>query len=262
MLPFLISILSLACLVGIYWKRYLELQQSGSWAKQMFQKLHLKRQATKPKRAMQAEMLLLTPEQQKALRDTFMSAEAFFESGDLDEAERLYIQTLSLDDSHAEANMRLGIIYIKKQLPKKAEAIFRKILTLTPYDPLATSNLAMALYLQRNYEEAKEAYLQAIDLDGTRAARFISLAHVYRELKEYTAAIQAIHKAFTLEPQQNTYRLLLAETYLDIGNESAAKTIAQNILKHESEDSGVRKNARVLLRRIENKITESASQTK
>ncbi len=255
MIPLLISLISLACLIGIFWRKHLELEQSGSWAKQMFQKLHLKRQAAKPKRATQVEMLLLTPEQQKSLRDSFMSAEAFFENGDLDEAERLYIQVLSLDEAHAEANMRLGIIYLKKQLPKKAEAIFRKILAHAPYDPLVTSNLAMSLYLQRNYEEAKDVYLQAIELDSTRAARYISLAHVYRELKDYAAAIQAIHRAFTLEPQQNTYRLLLAETYLDTGNEPAAKTIVQNILKHESEDSGVRKNARVLLRRIENKTS-------
>ncbi len=256
MIYILISLVSLACLLGIYWKKHLELEQSGSWAKQMFQKLHIKRQAANKQEASQVEMLLLTPEQQKTLKETLMSAEAFFENGDLDEAEKLYVQVLSLDDNHPEANMRLGLIYIKKQLAKKAEAIFRKILAVSPYDALATSNLALALYLQRNYEEAKEIYLKAITLDPGRAPRYISLAHVYRELNDYDAAVQAIHKAFTLEPQQNEYRLLLAETYADMNNLSAARTIAQNILKHDSEDTALRRNARTLLKRIDNKIDQ------
>ena len=249
----LLSFGSLLGLTVIYWRKHLQLVQSGSWAKQMFQKLHIKRQAAKPQQITQVEMLLLTPEQQKTLKSTFVSAEAFFENGDLDEAEKLYIQVLSLDEAHFDANMRLGLIYIKKQLPKKAEAIFRKILATAPDDPLATSNLGMALYLQGNFEEAKDIYLRAIELDPGRGARYISLAHVYRELGDFTAAVQAIHKAFTVEPQQNEYRLLLAETYSDMGNHTAARTIVQNILKHESEDDTIRQNARILLRRIDNK---------
>lgn len=257
----LLSLGSLAAIIGIYWRKRLELEQKGSWAKQMLQKLHIKRQAANSQQETQVEMLLLTPEQQKTLKDTFMSAEAFFENGDLDEAEKLYIQVLSLDEAHFDANMRLGLIYLKKQLAKKAEAIFRKILATHPYDPLVTSNLALALYFQRNYEEAKEVYLRAIELDPTRAPRYISLAHVYRELEDYNSAVQAIHKAFTLEPQQNEYRLLLAETYADMGNLTSAQTIVQNILKHESDDSAIRHNARILLRRIENKIAEQEAAT-
>ncbi len=241
---------SLLGLFVIYWKKHLELEQKGSWAKEMLQKLHIKRH-TKSETT-QAEMLLLTPEQQKTLKDTYMSAEAFFESGDLDEAEKLYIQVLSLDDAHIDANMRLGLIYLKKQLSKKAEAIFRKVLSLMPYDPLTLSNLAYSLYLQRNYPEAKDAYLQAIELDPHRAQRYINLAQVYRELGDYESAVQTIHKAFSLEPQHNGYRLILAELYNDMGNTVSARMIVQNILKHESEDDALRKNARILLKRLDN----------
>jgi FimV-like protein len=53
--------------------------------------------------------------------------------------------------------------------------------------------------------------------------------------------------------QQNEYRLLLAETYADMNNPSAARTIVRNILKHDSEDTTLRRNARTLLKRIDNK---------
>lgn len=249
-----VSVLGIGC---IYWRKYLQLQQKGFWASAMLQKLHIKRAAA-PK---QVEMLLLTPEQQKTLKDAFISAEAFFESGDLDEAERLYIQVLSLDDTHLETNMRLGLIYLKKQLAKKAEAIFRKVLTLSAKHPLALSNLGFALYLQKNFEEAKFVYQQAIAADSNRAGRYISLAHVYRELGEYEEAIKSIQKALSLEPQYNEYRLLLAETYCDMNQLSPARTIAQNILKHEPPKGVLRRSARVLLKRIDNRLyTEEAKE--
>lgn len=256
---FLLGFGSAIGLVFIYWRKTLELEQKGSWAKDMLQKLHMKRVVAKQEvqAIQQAEIPLLTAEQLKTLKDAFMSAEAFFENGDLDEAERLYIQVLSLDDSHLETNMRLGLIYLKKQLAKKAEAIFRKVLSLAPRDPLALSNLAMALYMQRNFEEAMTVYKEAIAVDPSRAARYVSLAHVYRELGQYDAAIGAIQKALHLDPQQNEYRLLLAETYCDMDQLAPARTIVQNILKHENDKSPVRKTARVLLKRIDNKTEEA-----
>lgn len=262
MIYFLLGFGSAIGLVLIYWKKHLELQQKGSWAKEMLQRLHVKRVAEKQEeKEQQVEMLLLTPEQQKALKDTFMSAEAYFENGDLDEAERLYIQVLSLDDEHIETNMRLGLIYLKKQLAKKAEAIFRKILALNGKDPLALSNLGMALYMQRNFDDAKCVYQEAISLDPNRAARHISLAHVYRELEDFPSAVAAIQRAFHLDPQHNEYRLLLAETYCDMDQLVPARTIVQNILKHEGAKSALRKTARVLLKRIDNKngVVEEAT---
>lgn len=254
MIYFFLGFISAVGLVLVYWKKHLELQQKGSWAKEMLQRLHVKRIAEKQEeKEQQVEMLLLTPEQQKTLKDTFMSAEAYFENGDLDEAERLYVQVLSLDDEHLETNMRLGLIYLKKQLAKKAEAIFRKVLAISPKDPLALSNLGMALYMQHNFEDAKEVYREAIALDPNRAARYISLAHVYRELGDFPSAVEAIQKAFRLDPQHNDYRLLLAETYCDMEDLVPARTIVQNILKHEGAKSPLRKTARVLLKRIDNK---------
>ncbi len=254
MIYFLLGFGSAIGLALIYWKKHLELQQKGSWAKEMLQRLHVKRVTEKQEeKEQQVEMLLLTPDQQKTLKDNFMSAEAYFENGDLDEAERFYIQVLSLDDEHVETNMRLGLIYLKKQLAKKAEAIFRKVLTISQQDPLALSNLGMALYMQRNFEEAKNVYKEAIALDPHRAARHISLAHVYRELEDYPSAVNAIQNAFHLDPQHNDYRLLLAETYCDMGDLVPARTIVQNILKHEGAKSPLRKTARVLLKRIDNK---------
>lgn len=257
---FLLALGSFIGIVLVFLRRERIMQQKDSWAKYMLRRLHVKRKA--PAETEQVQMVLLTPDQEKQLRDTLTSADAYFESGDLDEAERLYIQVLVLHDANHEANVRLGLIYLKKQLPKKSEAIFRKVLALGgPKDPLVLSNLAFALFLQRNFEEAKEVYKEAIALDPNRSQRYISLAHVYRELEDYPSAVKMIQKAFSLDPQQNEYRLLLAETYFDMGRADDAEKIVQNILKHEDRGSALRRSARVLLKRVENKREQPAAGT-
>jgi FimV-like protein len=67
-----------------------------------------------------------------------------------------------------------------------------------------------------------------------------------------------VQKALSLEPQDNEYRLLLAETYCDLDDLTPARTIVQNILKHEPPKSGLRRMARVLLKRIDNKTDQQA----
>ncbi len=205
----------------------------------------------------------VTPQQAEALtkslplqehfeiRDNFRSAEAFYAAGDTDQAERLYVQILSLDENHVDANTRLGIIYLKKNLPLKAEALYRKLLSLAPENAAHYSNLALSLYYQRRLEEAREMYLKAIELDGKRPQRFINLAQVYRDLKEHEKALEAAITACSLGQNNNEYKFALAEIYRDLGKLPEAREIVQIILREEPSESPIRPAARILLKLLE-----------
>lgn len=251
---FFLSGISLAGLGVVYWHRFAVMQRR-TWTQRLLDKLHIKRSEA-PVETEQTTMVLLTPEQQEMLKESLMSADAYFECGDLDEAERLYIKVLSLDEHNEEANSRLGLIYLKKGLPKKAEAIFRALMARTGENEVLLSNLAFALFLQHNLDEACRYYEAAIALDGSRSSRHANLAQVYRELGRYDDAIRSLQKTLSLDPQHNEYRLLLAETYCDAGMLDLAQTIARNILKHEDGKSPLRRAARVLIKRLENKTAE------
>lgn len=185
------------------------------------------------------------------MKELFRRAEAYFLSGDFDESEKLYVQILSIHSFHEESHARLGLIYLKKNLPTKAEAIYRKLLGLQPGNPSYHSNLALALYMQRKFPEARDEYFQAIELDPVRPQRYINLSHVYRDMGQFDDAIAALEKALQQSPEEGQYRLILAELFCDIKRFSDAKTIVQNVLKHEDRKSSLRPMARTLMKKIE-----------
>ncbi len=130
----------------------------------------------------------------KQLNQNFNQADYHFSRGNLREAEKGFIKVISLKQDHPEANNKLGIIYMRLQQPKKAEAIFRFLIECYPERPVYQSNLGRALYSQQRLAEAAEAYEEAIRLDDKRTERYLSLGQVYREMKEYRKAVKAFSK--------------------------------------------------------------------
>ena len=107
------------------------------------------------------------------MKEIFRKGESFFLAGDSDEAEKLFIRVLGLDSMN----------------------------------PTYHSNLALGLYMQRRMEEARDAYLKAIELDPGKANRYINLAQVYRDLGSYDLALEAVEMALQIS-QNNQYHLI------------------------------------------------------
>lgn len=108
-------------------------------------------------------------------------AEEYFERGDFLKAEELYIQIVSKDPEDYKTYNRLGIIYLE----------------------------------QRNFVDAKDAFLLAIRHGGAKAPRFYNLALAYLGLQEYRNALEAIDKAIDLEKDN--------QKYLDLKNDIKEK---------------------------------------
>lgn len=131
----------------------------------------------------------------KQLNQTYNQADFHFSKGDLREAEKGFIRVIALKEDHPESNNKLGIIYMKQEQFKKAEAIFRFLVETYPSRALYYSNLGRVLYSQERLAEAAEAYERAVQLDNTRIERYLSLGQVYKELKDIRKAVKAFSKA-------------------------------------------------------------------
>ena len=68
----------------------------------------------------------------KAIHEAFGKADLLMSKDDIDGAMRGFIEVLSLHPEHFEANQKLGMIYIHKNMAAKAEAIFRSMVHLNP----------------------------------------------------------------------------------------------------------------------------------
>lgn len=163
------------------------------------------------------------------VRNLFKKGEIRFAKNDLDEAERCFVQIVSLEDTHLEANLYLGLTYLKQKNFPKAEFFFHKLVNLKK-DPIYYSNLGLALYQQGRLLEAAEAYENAVVLDDKRAARFASLAQVYRELNNDEKALNNFERASQKSPRNLDYLWAVLEYYRKLGRLDDVKATAKKIL--------------------------------
>ncbi len=145
----------------------------------------------------------------------FKRGEIYLEKGDLQNAEKSFIQCLAEDPGRTEAYHKLGLIYLRLEMYGKAESIYRKLAANFQTEAIYLSNLGMALYQQKKLEEAKGFYIQAVELDGSRPGRFFSLGQILNELEDYEQALNHFQKALALDPKNVGYLLTLTQFYMD-----------------------------------------------
>lgn len=123
-------------------------------------------------------------------------------------AEKALLTILKIDQKNAAAYNRLGILYAKQKEYKDAIDCFE---IASSIDPSASSlhNLGLIYYETENYEKAGLAFEQALKLEDDLAARHIAYAKVQEKMGNTKRMIQEIEKASELEPNPETFGLLI-----------------------------------------------------
>lgn len=123
-------------------------------------------------------------------------------------AEKALLTILKIDQKNAAAYNRLGILYAKQKEYKDAIDCFE---IASSIDPSASSlhNLGLIYYETENYEKAALAFEQAIKLEDGLAARHIAYAKVQEKLGNEKLMMLELEKAVHLEPNPETFGLLI-----------------------------------------------------
>ena len=191
------------------------------------------------------EQVIAMPQVVSKTTDTrllFKKGEVAFSKRDYDSAQRYFVKVLEVDEGHPETNLQLGLTYLKQKNFPKAEFVFHKLVNLKK-DPVYYSNLGLALYSQGRLLEAAEAYENALSLDNKRAARFASLAQIYRELNNDEKAALNFEKASKKSPRNTEYLWALTEYYRKLGREEDLLNTAKKILELDPYNEDARKMA-------------------
>jgi tetratricopeptide (TPR) repeat protein len=144
-------------------------------------------------------------------------------------AEKALLTILKIDEKNAAAYNRLGILYAKQREYKDAIDCFE---IASSIEPSASSlhNLGLIYYETENYQKAATAFEQAIKLEDDLAARHIAYAKVQEKLGNDKMMLQELEKATELEPNRETYSLLL-KAYQAQGMVDEAKTALKKFNK-------------------------------
>lgn len=148
-------------------------------------------------------------------------------------AEKALLTILKFDERNAAAYNRLGILYAKEQKFDEAIECF-EIAQSLDNNPSSLHNVGL-IYLETGaYEKAAMAFEQAIELEGTVAARYIALSKAREKLGQNKAAIDALEEAYKLDHSTNTLRQILA-IYEAMGDTEALTGVTARIEKQIAE---------------------------
>jgi tetratricopeptide (TPR) repeat protein len=142
-------------------------------------------------------------------------------------AEKALLTILKIDEKNAAAYNRLGILYAKQKEYKDAIDCF-EIASSIEATASSLHNLGLIYYETENYEKAAIAFEQALKLEDRLAARHIAYAKVQEKLGNDRLMFQELERAIELEPNQETYNLLL-RAYESRGMEEDAEQIRKKI---------------------------------
>lgn len=222
MWTYLIILLSALVLMAVFVRRViLHVKGKKRGEKRVFEKIQkkssdsgLKKKFSKDDRAKVAELC--------------KKAESKIKVGKEDEAIKYFVQALAIDAAHIETQHKLAMLYMKKQMYSAACALFKNLGELTG-EAVHYSHLGLALYNQKQFEEARDAYQKAVDIDPLRPQRFVSLAQVYKELGQLQNAVIALNKAVEIDKENMEFLLLLAELQREMGNPVEAEDIMERV---------------------------------
>lgn len=123
-------------------------------------------------------------------------------------AEKALLTILKIDEKNAAAYNRLGILYAKQKEFKDAIDCF-EIASSIEKSASSLHNLGLIYYETGDYNKASTAFEEAIELEDNMAARHIALAKVQEKMGNDKKMISQLEKAAKLEPNRETYNLLL-----------------------------------------------------
>lgn len=215
MLAWLIVIGCVVGIIGIYWMRLKDTHKQER-VKVKLEQIEGEDAPRSKVKAPDRDTWKKKPVDYKAIHDAFNKADVYYSRGKLEEAHKGFIYVLSLNPDHEDANNKLGLIYLKKDIPNKAEAIFKHLIEVDPKNAVYHSNLALAYYNQGMLPLAKKMYEKTVELDSKRDSRYISLGQVCVELEDFRAAVNAYSKALVLTPRNIDLYFIITDLLIKI----------------------------------------------
>lgn len=136
-------------------------------------------------------------------------------------------ESILADPTFSPAWISLGILYRREGLPAYAEAAYLQALEVNPDSLVAMSNLA-SLYQLEEKKELAEAYRQQVKTHRMRNPYYrYQVAREDFVNGDYQSAVDHLKYAVRRRPDESEFHALLSQSYLMIGDRSAAQKSMQ-----------------------------------
>ena len=158
------------------------------------------------------------------LKVILQEGEYALSQGDLDSAEKKYIEAVRLDSKNIEAYFGLGSVYYLQGQVDEAVETFKFILQIDNDSVKTLVKLAEIEEKKNNIERAVEYYDRAFLIEDSNPTRFAKVADLLYSIGKCDASVEAISQAVELEPQNPKYLDKMVEISVSCGNHEMAET--------------------------------------
>ncbi len=170
----------------------------------------------------------------KSVEKIISNADSALSMREYEQAERLYLEALALDENSASAHYGLGTIALNKNRLKRALISFERASSLEPEAADIAFNYGYALSLAGQKIEALIAFQRASKYCRDDPVFCGKLAEVFLSLKEPNAAIQMLARLNTLLPAD---QLLLAKAHGALNRWKEAINVLTRLSKERPNDA-------------------------
>lgn len=140
----------------------------GAAFRNFFRALYGRARKLETEYAKKKEKIAAAPEEAgQAIKALFFAAEEFFVAGNLAEAEKKYIEIISLDHKNIEAYKKLGEIYLERKNYDHAEETFLYILKLKADDIETLFDLGFLFKERGDFDKALKSFVRVVELEPT-----------------------------------------------------------------------------------------------
>lgn len=157
------------------------------------------------------------------------------------EAERRYLEILTLDTRNADAYRGLGGMYIKQKSYPQAKETFEFLLKIKKADDATYMGLAEIAEEEGKIEEAKSFRLKAVEASPRQGCRHAELAEFFLRQGDAKKAHEAALRAVKLEPSSAKYLELSLEAAILLPDRKEAERLYDQLRFATSDSSRFRR---------------------
>ncbi|HLD71558.1 MAG TPA: tetratricopeptide repeat protein [Candidatus Peribacteraceae bacterium] len=173
------------------------------------------------------------------VRSLVRNAEKALAQNRTEEAERMFIQALTIQPLAFDVQAELAKLYLTTNRESKAEAMYKELLQQRD-DVSFHSNLGLAFYRQSKFVDACHAYQEALNRDPQAPERSAALGRACIAAQRFEEAAPLLEKASVRLARDTSLLHLLAECYLQLGYAEKAEETYRRINKLEPYDEEVK----------------------
>jgi len=140
-----------------------------------------------------------------------------------EEAEKSYIEALTIDDKDYEAYKGLAKLYMLLKDYKHAKETFEFLMHLNNEDPFIYRSLGEIAANRGDLKTAEDGYLKSLELDNKDISSYLDLAEVYLNLDEPQKSFEILSQAAALESRNPKVLDFLIEISIILEDKVAAR---------------------------------------